>query len=154
MRSTALSPLFRSTIGYDRWADLFEAANRVNPTASTFPPYNIEKRGEDAYRIVMAVAGFAESDIDITVQENLLVVAGKSADVKGADVGYLHHGIASRAFERRFNLAEYVVVTDAQLANGMLTIDLLREVPEAKKPRRIEITTVAAGTAIEAKKAA
>ena len=154
MRSYDLSPLFRSTIGFDRWADLFEAANRVNPSASTFPPYNIEKRSDDAYRITMAVAGYGESDIDVTVQENLLVVSGKLEDGKDTGKhasGYLHRGIAGRAFERRFNLAEHVNVIDASLANGLLVIDLVREIPEAMKPRRIEIH---AGKAIENKKAA
>ncbi|MFP6728808.1 MAG: Hsp20 family protein [Alphaproteobacteria bacterium] len=154
MRSYDLSPLFRSTIGFDRWADLFEAANRVNPSASTFPPYNIEKRGDDAYRITMAVAGFAESDINLTVQENLLVIAGKLEDGKDEKSDYLHRGIAARVFERRFNLAEHVNVADARLVNGLLEVDLVREVPEAKKQRRIEIKTVAVGNTIENKKAA
>ncbi len=155
MRSYDLSPLFRSTIGFDRWADLFEAANRVNPSASAFPPYNIEKRGAnndkhgDAYRITMALAGFGVADIEVTVQENLLVISGKLEN--GEDTGYLHRGIAKRAFERRFNLAEHVTVADASLANGLLVVDLVREIPEAKKPRRIEIH---AAEAIEDKKAA
>ncbi len=151
MRSYDLSPLFRSTIGFDRWADLFEAANRVNRPASSFPPYNIEKRGDDAYRITMAVAGFGEADIDVTVQENLLVISGKLEDGAQGGISYLHRGIAGRAFERRFNLAEHVNVSDALLANGLLVIDLVRELPEAKKPRRIEIHT---GKAIESKRAA
>ncbi len=151
MRSYDLSPLFRSTIGFDRWADLFEAANRVNPSASTFPPYNIVKRGDDAYRITMAVAGFGESDIDVTVQENLLVIAGKLEDSKSSDGNYLHRGIAARVFERRFNLAEHVIVSGASLENGLLAVDLVREVPEAMKPRRIEIHT---GKTIENKRAA
>ena len=154
MRSYDLSPLFRSTIGFDRWADLFEAANRVNPSASAFPPYNIEKRGDEAYRITMAVAGFGESDIEVTVQENLLVISGKLEDSKASEISYLHRGIAARVFERRFNLAEHVIVEGAQLANGLLEIDLVHEVPEAKKPRRIEIGTGAAGTIIENKEAA
>ncbi|MCH7943422.1 MAG: Hsp20 family protein [Proteobacteria bacterium] len=154
MRSYDLSPLFRSTIGFDRWADLFEAANRVNPSASAFPPYNIEKRGDEAYRITMAVAGFGESDIEVTVQENLLVISGKLEDSKASEISYLHRGIAARVFERRFNLAEHVIVEGARLANGLLEIDLVHEVPEAKKPRRIEIGTGAAGTIIENKKAA
>lgn len=149
MRSYDLSPLFRSTIGFDRWADLFEAANRVNPSASAFPPYNIEKCGDDAYRITMALAGFGVADIEVTVQENLLVISGKLED--GEDNGYLHRGIARRAFERRFNLAEHVSVADASLANGLLVVDLVREIPEAMKPRRIEIH---AGKTIEDKKAA
>ena len=154
MRSYDLSPLFRSTIGFDRWADLFEAANRVNPSASAFPPYNIEKRGDDAYRITMAVAGFGESDIEVTVQENLLVISGKLEDSKASEISYLHRGIATRVFERRFNLAEHVIVEGARLANGLLEIDLVHEVPEAKKQRRIEIGTGAAGKTIENKKAA
>ena len=154
MRSYDLSPLFRSTIGFDRWADLFEAANRVNPSASAFPPYNIEKRGDDAYRITMAVAGFGESDIEVTVQENLLVISGKLEDSKALEISYLHRGIAARVFERRFNLAEHVNVADARLINGLLEVDLVREVPEAKKQRRIEIKTIAGGKTIENKKAA
>ena len=151
MRSYDLSPLFRSTIGFDRWADLLEAANQVNPSATTFPPYNVEKHGDDAYRITMAVAGYGESDINVTVQENLLVISGKLEDGAQPDTGYLHRGIAGRPFERRFNLAEHVNVSDAHLANGLLVIDLVREIPEAKRPRRIEIHT---GKAIENKQAA
>ena len=136
--------------------DRFEAANRANPSANAFPPYNIEKQGEDAYRVTMAVAGFGEADIDVTVQENLLVISGKlTAGDAAANVtdngSYLHRGIANRAFERRFNLSEHVVVTDASLANGLLVVNLVREIPEAKKPRRIEIL---AGKTIENKKAA
>ena len=154
MRSYDLSPLFRSTIGFDRWADLFEAANRVNPSVSAFPPYNIEKRGDDAYRITMAVAGFGESDIEVTVQENLLVISGKLEDGKASEISYLHRGIAARVFERRFNLAEHVIVEGARLANGLLEIDLVHEIPEAKKQRRIEIGTIAAADSIENKEAA
>ena len=113
---------------------------RTNGTAETYPPYNIEKTGEDAYRITVAVAGFGRDDLDIEVRDGVLVVKGRTAD-DAEGVKYLHRGIAGRAFERRFQLAEHVRVDAADLVNGLLTIDLVRELPEAKKPRRIEIKT-------------
>ena len=149
MRTYDLSPLFRSSVGFDRWSNLFDTALRAGNNSVGYPPYNIEKLDDDSYRITVALAGFGEDDIEITAQENLLVVSGKLEDSE--DTGYLHRGIAGRPFERRLNLAEYVTVADASLANGMLVIDLVREVPEAMKPRRIEIHT---GKAIENKKAA
>ncbi len=132
------SPLYRSMIGADRMASLVEAAMRHEGEA--FPPYDIEKTGEDSYRITIAAAGFAPHELELTAQPNLLVVAGRKAgndDVKN----YLHRGIAARAFERRFDLADYVVVKDAAFVNGLLSIELAREVPEALRPRRIEIAT-------------
>ena len=130
------SPLFRSTVGFDRLADLLENASRFEPT--NWPPYNIEKTGEDAYRITMAVAGFAPDEINLVQQENtLLVEARKHPEPEGVQV--LHRGIANRAFRQTFNLADYVKVSGANLENGLLVIDLVREVPEAMKPRRIEI---------------
>jgi molecular chaperone IbpA len=133
-----LSPLFRSTVGFDRLGRLLESSLRAEDTAPAYPPYNIEKLGDDAYRIVMAVAGFAESDLDVTVTEGLLTVTGKSAEDK-PETKYLHRGIAGRAFERRFQLADHIRVDGATLENGLLTIELVREVPEALKPRQITI---------------
>ena len=160
MRSYDLTPLFRSTIGFDRWSALFDAAFRADASAQAgYPPYNIEKTSADAYRITMAVAGFAEADLDVTQQENLLVVTGKRAEAREDGASYLYRGIANRAFERRFNLADHVSVSGAAIANGILEIDLVREVPEAKRPRTIAIEAgarapVIADKAIEDKKAA
>ncbi len=140
MRDFDFSPLFRSAIGFDRLPSLLDTAMRTNGTAETYPPYNIEKTGEDAYRITVAVAGFGRDDLDIEVRDGVLVVKGRTAD-DAEGVKYLHRGIAGRAFERRFQLAEHVRVDAADLVNGLLTIDLVRELPEAKKPRRIEIKT-------------
>ena len=134
------SPLFRSTIGFDRLTRLVDAATRVDNSALAYPPYNIEKTGEDAYRLTMAVAGFSPDELDITVQENTLLVTGKAKkEQEGSN--YLHRGIARRAFERRFSLADHIKVVGASLGNGMLHVDLTREVPEAAKPRKIEIGT-------------
>ncbi len=155
MRAFDLSPLLRSSVGFDHVNRLFELANRVDETATSYPPYNIEKRGEDAYRITMAVAGFDQSELDITVKENSLIVTGKAveqtATQDGEQVSYLHRGIARRAFERRFELADTVKVVGAELKDGLLHIALKREIPEAKKPRQIQINTaVNSGTVIEA----
>jgi molecular chaperone IbpA len=132
------SPLFRSTIGFDRLARMVDSATRVDGNAVSYPPYNIEKTGEDSYRLTMAVAGFGQSELDITVHENSLIVTGKA---QSADEGgrYLHRGIARRAFERRFSLADHIKVSGASLDNGLLHVDLVREVPEAMKPRTIAI---------------
>jgi molecular chaperone IbpA len=132
------SPLYRSVIGADRMANLIETAMSAGAD-SNYPPYDIEKTGEDAYRVTLAVAGFAPQELELTAQPNLLIVAGRKAK---ADEGrnYLHRGIAGRNFERRFELADYVVVKAADYAHGVLSIDLAREVPEALKPRRIEIS--------------
>jgi molecular chaperone IbpA len=132
------SPLYRSMIGADRMASLVESAMRHEGEA--FPPYDIEKTGENAYRITIAAAGFAPDELELTAQPNLLVIGGRKAE---SDEGrnYLHRGIAARAFERRFELADYVVVKDAAFVDGLLSIDLAREVPEALRPRRIEIAT-------------
>jgi molecular chaperone IbpA len=132
------SPLFRSTIGFDRLTRLVDAASRTDGASLGYPPYNIEKTGEDAYRLTMAVAGFSSDELDLTVQENSLVVTGK-AKKEEEEGRYLHRGIARRAFERRFSLAEHIKVVGASLENGMLHVDLVREVPEAAKPRKIEI---------------
>jgi molecular chaperone IbpA len=132
------SPLFRSTIGFDRLARLVDTATRVDNTALSYPPYNIEKTGEDSYRLTMAVAGFAQDELDVTVHENTLVVTGKAQ--KDEENGrYLHRGIARRAFERRFSLADHLKVTGASIDNGLLHVDLVREVPEEAKPKQIKI---------------
>jgi molecular chaperone IbpA len=138
------SPFYRSSVGFDRVFDLLENATRVQ-AIDNWPPYDIAKTGDDTYRITMAVAGFAQDELEISAQPNLLVVtAEKSNDANGE---YLHRGIATRSFTRRFELADHVKVTGATLVNGLLTIELQREVPEALKPRRIAISSFpAAGT--------
>jgi FixJ family two-component response regulator/HSP20 family molecular chaperone IbpA len=138
------SPLFRSTIGFDRLTRLVDAATRVDSASLAYPPYNIEKTGEDAYRLTMAVAGFSPAELDITVQENTLLVTGKAQKEDENGGAYLHRGIARRTFERRFSLADHMKVVGASLDNGLLYVDVVREVPEAAKPRTIEI-----GTAVE-----
>ena len=132
------SPLFRSSIGFDRLARMVDAATRVDNAALSYPPYNIEKTAEDSYRLTMAVAGFAQAELDITVHENTLIVTGK-AKQEEENGRYLHRGIARRAFERRFSLADHIKVQGASLDNGLLHVDLVREVPEAMKPRTIAI---------------
>ncbi len=131
-----LTPLFRSSVGFDRVGQMLDSA--FNSEAPSYPPYNIEKLGDDEYRVTMAIAGFGANDIDITQTNNSLVVKGEQARADGEET-FLHRGIATRAFERRFDLAEHVNVTGADLVNGLLVIDLKREVPEALKPRKIEI---------------
>jgi molecular chaperone IbpA len=141
MDSFDFSPLFRSTIGFDRLMRLADAATRVD-SGSTYPPYNIEVTADDAYRLTMAVAGFAQEDLDLTVKENVLLVAGKAK--KDEDQSrYLHRGLARRAFERRFQLADHIKVAGAHLDNGLLHIDLVRQVPEEMKPRKIAIAGAA-----------
>ncbi len=140
MRSYDLTPLFRSTVGFDRMARLLDSATRVDEQAVSYPPYNIEKLGDDDYRISMAVAGFGEDALDVTVRDGTLIVSGK-AEKRDAEQKFLHRGIARRAFERRFDLADHIQVTGARLENGLLHIDLVREVPEAMKPRQIAINT-------------
>ena len=138
MNAFDFSPLFRSTIGFDRLMRIVDAATRADPSVPPYPPYNIEKTGEDSYRLTMAVAGFGVDDLELVVQENALLVSGKSKkeDENGR---YLHRGIARRAFERRFQLADHIKVVGAALDNGLLHVELVREVPEAAKPRTIEI---------------
>ena len=138
MRTFDLSPLFRSTIGFEHLNQMLESATRLDEAALSYPPYNIEKLGEDSYRITMAVAGFSESDIEIIAQEHLLLVTGKARKDDGA-TQYLHRGIAGRSFERRFELADFIRVAGASLANGLLHVDLVREIPETMKPRSIKI---------------
>ncbi len=151
MRTYDLSPLFRSSIGFDRLSRLIEASQATETVA--YPPYNIEKLGENAYRITMAVAGFGEGDVDITVENNVLTVQGKAQpEPEGAQ--FLHRGIAGRAFERRFQLADHVEVEGAKLVNGLLHIELVRRIPEQLKPRKIEVVAANSQPAIEQKEAA
>lgn len=143
MRSYDLSPLYRATVGFDRMMNLLDSAARVDESAPAYPPYNIEKIDEDSYRISMAVAGFAEEELDITVTENSLVISGKKEKGADKDNKFLHRGIANRSFQRSFELADHIRVAGAALENGLLHIDLVREVPEAMKPRSIKIDTTA-----------
>lgn len=146
MRSLDLSPLFRSTVGFERLDKLFDTAFREAAREVGYPPYNIVKHGQDKYRIAMAVAGFAEDELDITAQDNTLTVKGQLREAEQG-VEYLHRGIAQRAFEHRFQLADHVKVVGAGLRNGLLHIELERQVPEAMKPRKIAIGGEAAGGA-------
>ena len=140
MRQFDLAPLYRSTVGFDR---LFSALDQFVATDAvpTYPPYNIERTAENAYRVTVAVAGFTEADLSIEVRENALTLKGERKADPTRRTEVLHQGIAARGFERRFQLADYVQVTGAVLENGLLHVDLVREIPEAKKPRRIEIAT-------------
>ncbi len=138
MRAFDFAPLLRSSVGFENLNRLADLATRGD-ASDTYPPYNIEKTGEGAYRISMAVAGFAENELDLTVQENMLVITGKAIEGDSADREYLHRGIAKRAFERRFQLADTIKVIGVSYEHGLLNIDLVREVPEHKKPRKIEI---------------
>jgi len=140
MRSYDLSPLYRSTVGFDRLFSMLDTLGNVENGAPTYPPYNIERLGENEYRITMAVAGFGEGDLDIEARENVLTVKGeKSEDAKKDGREFLYRGIAARTFERRFQLADHVHVKGATLENGLLHVDLVREIPEAMKPRKIAI---------------
>ncbi|HEX9769370.1 MAG TPA: Hsp20 family protein [Kiloniellales bacterium] len=143
MRSVDLTPLLRATVGFDRMMNLLDAQTRLDQ-GDGYPPYNIEKIGEDEYRITMAVAGFGEDDLDVTVKENSLTIKGKKTDAEQDKVKYLYRGIATRTFERRFELADHIKVTGARLENGFLSLDLVREVPEAMKPRTIKISSTRA----------
>ncbi len=139
MRNFDLSPLYRSSIGFDRMANILDSLSSTEQNQPSYPPYNIELTGEDKYRISMAVAGFAEAELGIEVEENKLTITGKK-EVSKEEKTYLHQGIAARNFERRFQLADHVRVEHAQIENGLLHIDLRREIPEAMKPRTIEIS--------------
>jgi molecular chaperone IbpA len=143
MRTFDLSPLFRSTVGFDHLARMLDTASRVDEQTFSYPPYNIEKLSEDNYRISMAVAGFSDEDLDVTTQDHTLVITGR-AHKDEATTQYLHRGIAGRSFERRFEMADYIRVSGATLVNGLLHVDLMREVPEAMKPRTIKISSAAA----------
>ena len=147
-----LTPLYRSTVGFDRLARMLDEASSFE--APSYPPYNIERVGDDDYRITMAVAGFAPEDINVEVKGNSLTVSGKKAEKPEAKSEFLHQGIASRGFERRFQLADHVQVNGAGLENGLLHISLKREVPEALNPRTIPVNGVEAPKVIEARKAA
>ncbi len=150
MRNFDMSPLFRSSVGFDRLARFADAATRLDNANVSYPPYNIEKTGEDTYRIAMAVAGFSQDELDLTVQENTLVITGRAGEVEDrAERQFLHRGIAKRAFERRFQLADTIKVTGASYKNGLLNIDLVREVPEHKKPRKIAIGETVEGKVTE-----
>jgi len=141
------SPFYRSTIGFDRMAQFLENAARVSEVDNGYPPYNIESVGEDRYRVTVAVAGFSQDELEIEVRENVLYVSGQKKD-ESDDRQYLHRGIAGRGFRRQFRLADHVVVENAGLANGLLTIALVRDLPEAMKPRTIPITTGAPKTVV------
>ena len=141
------TPYRRSTVGFDRLFDMLESQARAN-SGDNYPPFNIAKRGEDEYRITLAVAGFRPQDIDITAQANLMVVQGKKREEDGDNGEMLHVGIANRGFERRFELADYVRVASADLADGLLIIDLVREVPDAMKPKKIAVNGAATLTAV------
>ena len=147
MRRFDLAPLYRATVGFDQIADMMDRILADTAQTPSYPPYNIEKIADDAWRISIAVAGFADEDLGVEVRENALIVTARKSD-EAEDKVYLHRGIATRAFERRFTLADHVRVTNASHQNGMLHIDLVREIPEALKPRRIEI---AKGDTVEAK---
>lgn len=140
MRRFDLAPLYRATVGFDQMADMMDRILTDTASTPSYPPYNIEKTADDAWRISIAVAGFTEDDLSVELRENALIVSAKKAEDKDERV-YLHRGIANRAFERRFTLADHVRVSGASHVNGMLNIDLVREVPEALKPRRIEISS-------------
>ncbi|WP_036287246.1 Hsp20 family protein [Methylosinus sp. PW1] len=155
MRHFDLSPLYRSTVGFDRLFSLLDQGPGAE-TAPTYPPYNIERTGENDYRVTLAVAGFAREDISIETRENTLTIKGAKdpqPETGGVKREMLHQGIAARAFERRFQLADHVVVTGATLANGLLHVDLVRQIPEAQKPRRIEIGGGVPAQTIDAKAA-
>jgi len=149
MRTYDFSPLYRAAVGFDRIADMMDRVLSADVAQPTYPPYNIEKLGEDAYRISIAVAGFSPDELTVEVKDGALVVAARKAEDDSGRT-YLHRGIATRAFERRFALADHVKVSGASNVDGMLHIDLVREIPEALKPRRIEITHAAPAT-VEAK---
>ena len=140
MRHFDFAPLYRSTVGFDRLFSLLDQGSGVDGSAPTYPPYNIERTSENGYRVSVAVAGFTDKDISIEVKENALTIRGEKQDDKSEKKSeILHQGIAARAFERVFQLADYVQVRGAALENGLLHVDLVREIPEAKKPRQIPI---------------
>jgi molecular chaperone IbpA len=140
MRAFDISPLLRASVGFENLNRLVDLASRGDASDNGYPPYNIEKTGDGSYRVAMAVAGFARSELDLTVQENTLIVTGNATEEAASpERQYLHRGIAKRAFERRFQLADTIKVTNASYADGLLNIDLVREIPEHKKPRKVEI---------------
>ena len=139
MRGLDFSPYRRSTVGFDRLFDYLENASRAEQ--DNYPPFDIEKISDDSYRITLAVAGFRREDIDIVAQQNMLVITGRRSESRNRDGNFLHIGIATRAFERRFELADFVRVSGAELRDGLLSVDLVREIPQALKPRKIDIGT-------------
>ncbi|HPD93030.1 MAG: Hsp20 family protein [Rhodobacter sp.] len=149
MRAFDPTPLFRASVGFDRMADLMDRVLAAEPVQPSYPPYNIEKTDENTYRISLAVAGFSADELAVDVKENSLVIAARKAEDEAGRT-FLHRGIATRAFERRFHLADHVRVTGATHADGMLHIDLVREIPEALKPRRIEIARAEPSRLVEA----
>lgn len=152
MNHIDLTPLYRNSVGFDRFSNLLDSALRTDNSAG-YPPYNIKVLDENKYAVTIAVAGFEESELDIQVENNVLTVRGKQAN-KDENAHYLHQGIATRSFERKFNLADYVEVQGADLKNGLLSIALVREIPEAAKPKKIAINGSQAKATIEADKAA
>lgn len=148
MTSFSMAPLFRQSIGFDRFNDLFESALR-NDANSSFPPYNVEKHGDDQYRIIVATAGFQESDLDLQVERGVLTISGGKRESGAENVTYLHQGIAQRAFKLSFRLADHIEVKGAALDNGLLSIDLERIVPEEAKPKRIPISAAGKRPALE-----
>jgi molecular chaperone IbpA len=144
MRSFDFTPYRRSTVGFDRLFDFLENASRAEP--DNYPPFDIEKLSDDSYRITLAVAGFRQNELDITARQNMLVVTGRKEDARNKDGNFLHMGIATRAFERRFELADFVRVEAADLRDGLLSIELVREIPDAMKPRKVAINGGASHT--------
>ncbi len=140
MRTYDLKPLYRSTVGFDRLATIMDNVMNSDTAQNGYPPYNIEKTDEDAYRITIAVAGFSDDELSIESRDGQLIISGKKTEDEDKDRNYLHRGIATRAFEKRFQLADHVRATGATTENGLLHVDLVREVPEALKPRKIEIS--------------
>jgi molecular chaperone IbpA len=151
MRTFDLTPFHRSTVGFDRLFSLLDQATGSDPQAQSYPPYNIERTAENAYRVTIAVAGFGEADLSIEAAENTLTVKGEKAEAANANAEVLFRGIAGRSFERRFQLADHVVVQGARLEHGLLHIDLVRELPEAMKPRTIAINAGGAAKAAKPK---
>ena len=149
MNTLSLTPLFRNTVGFDRFNDLFESLTSGEEVSGGYPPYNIEKHGEDRYGITMAVAGFTEKDINITSERDSLTVTGRIDSRNDDNVEFLYRGIAARPFERVFRLADYMKVTGAEMKDGLLRIELVREIPEEQKPRTIQIRGAEAQKAIE-----
>lgn len=149
MTTFDFSPLFRSTVGFDRLMRLMESSSQLADATNGYPPYNIEKTGEDQYRITVAVAGFGEDELNVETHENALLIEGRKRE-SDQEARYLYRGIAGRSFKRQFQIADHVKVTGASLSNGLLVVDLVREIPEAMKPRRIPITAGAGGPTLEA----
>ena len=142
MRHFDFAPLYRATVGFDQIADMMDRVLASDVAQPSYPPYNIEKHDEDAYRVTLAVAGFRDEDLEVTVHDGTLIVKGRQEQATdGQSRSFLHQGIATRTFERRFQLADHIQVTGATLADGLLNVDLVREIPEEKKPRRIGIST-------------